>query len=81
MLVFLLGSMTINGIGGFQRTELTVEIDFSQAGLSGDSATLSQPTGLQSLEAQGLPAVVQFYGEQSLGKDGAEQLNSDAWRE
>ncbi len=80
VLAFLLGSMTINGIGGFQRTELAVEIDFSQAGLSGDSATLSQPTGLQSLEAQGLPAVVEFYGEQSLGKDGAGQLSADAWR-
>lgn len=80
VLAFLLVTMSINGIGGFQRTELAVEIDFSQAGLSGDRATLSQPTGLQSLEAQGLPAVVEFYGEQSLGKDGAAQLSRDAWR-
>ena len=80
VLAFLLGSMTINGVGGFQRVEMAVEIDFSQAGLSGDPATLSQPTGLQSLQAQGLPAVVQFYGEQSLGKEGAAQLSDDAWR-
>ena len=33
VLVFLLGTMTFNGIGGFQRVEMEVPIDFTQAGL------------------------------------------------
>jgi len=46
VLVFLLGTMTINGIGGFQRVEVEVPIDFTQAGISaGASAPVhSRPT-------------------------------------
>ncbi|HSG35254.1 MAG TPA: phosphate ABC transporter permease PstA, partial [Sphingomonadaceae bacterium] len=36
---------------------------------------------VQTLEAQGLPAVVDFYAERSLGPEGAAQLNRQAWRE
>ncbi|WP_338447575.1 phosphate ABC transporter permease PstA [Pelagerythrobacter marensis] len=81
VLAFLLGTMTLNGIGGFQRTELTVPIDFTEAGLTGDPAVLSQPGGLQNLEAQGLPAVVQFFAERELGPEGAAELGNGAWRE
>ncbi len=41
ILFILLGNMTINGIGGFQRAELQVPIDFAESGLAGDQATLS----------------------------------------
>mgnify|MGYP000423383762 CR=1 FL=1 len=38
-----------HGIGGFQRAELEVPIDFTQAGLSADPATMDSPQALQSL--------------------------------
>ncbi|WP_379550180.1 phosphate ABC transporter permease PstA [Qipengyuania sp. DGS5-3] len=81
VLIFLLGSMTLNGIGGFQRVEMNIPIDFSEAGLSGDANSLAGPAGAQSLEAQGLPAVIDFYAEQALGEEAAEELDSDAWRD
>ncbi|MBM0168846.1 phosphate ABC transporter permease PstA [Altererythrobacter sp. C41] len=81
VLAFLLVTMTLNGIGGFQRAELTVPIDFKEAGIAGDPAVLSQPGGMQNLEAQDLPSVVEFFAEQELGPQGAAQLGSGAWRE
>ncbi len=80
VLAFLLVTMTMNGIGGFQRTELAVPIDFTNAGIAGGENSLSQPSAMQTLEAQGLPAVVQFYAGEALGADGAAQVSPDAWR-
>ena len=34
ILAFLLVSMTMNGIGGFQRAELRVPVNFAQSGLT-----------------------------------------------
>ncbi len=81
VLALLLANMTINGIGGFQRAELVVPIDFTEAGISGNADTLAMPNAAASLEAQGLADVVNFYAERSLGTDGAAGLNEDAWRE
>lgn len=81
VLAFLLVTMTINGIGGFQRTELSVPIDFTEAGLSADPQVMAQPQAVQTLESQGLPAVVEFYAEQSLGAEAASELSGNAWRE
>lgn len=81
VLIFLLGSMTFNGIAGFQRAELSVTIDFPASGLSGDAASLSEDTGLQTLEMQGLPDVVAFYAEESLGPEAASGVSTEAWRE
>jgi len=81
ILFILLGNMTINGIGGFQRAELQVPIDFAQSGLSGDESTLSQPGAVQMLESQGLPQVVEFAAQQNLGEEGAAQLSEHAWRD
>ena len=80
ILFVLLGNMTINGVGGFQRAELRVPVDFAASGIAGDEATLSQPTAMQTLEMQGLPAVITFSAEQALGEAGAAQLSEDAWR-
>ncbi len=49
VLAFLLSTMIVNGIGGFQRAELTVPIDFTQAGIAGDETTLSGPEAVNSL--------------------------------
>lgn len=81
VLAFLLVTMTLNGIGGFQRAELTVPVDFTEAGIAGDPAVLSQPGGMQNLAAQGLPSVVESFAEQELGARGAEELGDGAWRE
>lgn len=81
VLAFLLITMTINGIGGFQRAEMNVTIDFTEAGLSGDAATLSQPGAVQSLEAQGLPATVEYFAAEQLGEDGGAAISDSAWRQ
>ncbi len=81
VLLFLLSSMTLNGIGGFQRVELNVPVDFSEAGIAADPVAMQQPGAVQSLEAQGLPAVIEFYAEQELGAEGAAELDPNAWRE
>ncbi|MHA7818192.1 MAG: phosphate ABC transporter permease PstA [Erythrobacter sp.] len=81
VLIFLLGNMVSNGIGGFQRAELDVTIDFPESGISGDENTLSGSGALQSLEMQGLEGIVQFYAEESLGVEGAAEVSRDAWRD
>ncbi len=81
VLLFLLGTMLFNGAGGFQRAELEVPIDFTQAGMSVDASGLSQSEALQRLQAQGLPDLVQFAASQHLGDAGAAGLSPEAWRE
>lgn len=81
ILIVLLANMTINGIGGFQRAEMKVPIDFAASGISGDASTLNQSGALQMLEMQGLPEVVSFAAEQAIGEAGSQELSQDAWRE
>jgi phosphate transport system permease protein len=81
VLVFLLGNMLVNGIGGFQRAEMTVTIDFPASGLTGDAVSLTAPSASQTLEMQGLPDIVTFYAEQDLGAEAAAQLSPEAWRD
>ena len=81
VLVVLLGNMLINGIGGFQRAELEVTIDFAKSGVSGDAVSLSAPTAAQTLEMQGLPDIVTFFAEEQLGKDAAREISPDGWRD
>ncbi|HSG34993.1 MAG TPA: DUF3333 domain-containing protein, partial [Sphingomonadaceae bacterium] len=42
VLLLLLFNMGLNGIGGFQRAELAVTIDFPQAGLAADRTVMAQ---------------------------------------
>lgn len=81
VLLFLLGTMTLNGIGGFQRVELEVPIDFTQAGIAADPANMDQPGAIQTLEAQGLRDVVQYFAQENLGEEAASQLGGQAWRD
>ena len=81
VLAILVVSMTMNGIGGFQRAELTVPVDFRSAGLTIDAKRLEDPDAVQALETAGLPMVIQSAAEAALGVQGAEQLGGDAWRE
>ncbi len=79
VLVFLLGSMLSNGIGGFQRTVFEVSIDMSRLAIS-VPATDNESSAIRSLQSQGLPEIVQFAAEETLGAEGAAQINSQAWR-
>ena len=80
VLGFLLTTMTINGVGGFQRVEARVSIDFAGNGFAVDPRVLAQDGALQSLQAQGLREVVEFAAVQDLGEAAAEELSSEAWR-
>ena len=80
-LVFLLGTMMWNGLGGFQRAELKVPIDFAEAGLSLDPTQSDRIQSIRSLEAQGLSSVIEYYATDALGQEAAAELNPDAWRE
>lgn len=81
VLIFLLGNMLVNGIAGFQRTEMAVTIDFPASGVRGDATSLTAPTAAQTLEMQGLPDVVEFFAEEQLGRDAAAEIAPDAWRD
>src|SRR5690349_3856207 len=78
VLLFLLVTMTANGIGGFQRATLTVPVDFSVAALSAPTG-VAESAAVRSLETQGLPEVVLFSAEKALGEDGAAQIGAYAW--
>ena len=80
ILAFLLVAMSFTGLGGFQRAELKVPIDFTQAGLAGDANSLAQTDAVLSLERQGLPDVVNYFASEAIGDDGANEINSQAWR-
>jgi phosphate transport system permease protein len=80
MLAILLVSMTVNGIGGFQRATLKVPVDFTSVGLTLPQGLPDDAAMVRSLEAQGLPDLVTFNAEQALGEEAAKQLDSDAWR-
>jgi phosphate transport system permease protein len=79
VLVFLLVTMLMNGLGGFQRATLTVPVDFTVAALSAP-AGVPENAAVRSLETQGLPAVVRFSADKALGEDGGAQIGTDAWR-
>jgi len=80
VLVFLLVTMTINGIGGFQRVTVKVPVDFAQVGLTIPGGIEDRSAIVRSLENQGLPDLVEFAAERELGEQAAGELNSDAWR-
>jgi len=81
VLIFLLGNMLSNGIGGFQRAELEVPIDFTQTGITTDEGTLTGPDALRMLEMQGLSQVVDSAAEQALGAEGAAEVSREGWRD
>src|SRR5688500_5843125 len=80
VLLFLLVTMTVNGIGGLQRVTLQVPIDFSEVGLTVPAGMTDRAAIVHSLQDQGLPDVVAFSAERALGKEAAGELNADAWR-
>ena len=80
-LLLLLFNMAWSGIGGFQRTELAVEINFVESGLTLAEPGASAIETMRSLDDQGLRTVVTDAARASLGAEGARQLNMESWRE
>ncbi len=80
VLVFLLGTMIWNGLGGFQRTVFDVPVSFEGMGLT-VMQTDNEGAAIRALQSQGLPEIVSFAAEKTLGEAGAAQINSEAWRE
>ncbi|MEM6585900.1 MAG: phosphate ABC transporter permease PstA [Pseudomonadota bacterium] len=81
VLILLLGNMLYNGIGGFQRAELAVPINFAEQEMQVDEVSLAAPTAMQTFETQGLDETVAIFAEEALGEAGAEQISTDSWRE
>ena len=81
VLLLLLGNMLMTGASGFQREELRVPIDFSQAGIAASADDLAAVDAVQRLERQALPTLVQDAAVEALGADGAAGLSKDAWRD
>src|SRR5687768_6595902 len=80
VLVFLLVTMTINGIGGLQRVTLQVPVDFSEVGLTVPAGMTDRAAIVRALQDQGLPELVEFSAERALGEEAADELSPDAWR-
>jgi len=80
VLVFLLGSMILNGLGGFQRVTLKVPVDFTAASLTVPTGVTDRAYAVRSLGDQGMADVVRFSAERTLGEDAAAELSPDAWR-
>lgn len=81
VLVFLLGNMLFNGIGGLQRAELKVPIDFSEQSMQVDEVSLQADTAMQIFEIQGFAETVESAASQVMGEEGAAQISDQAWRE
>ena len=80
VLLFLLVSMTLNGIGGFQRVTVQVPVHFGEVGMVVPAGVTDRAVIVRSLESQGLPNLVEFSAQAALGNEGAKQINPDAWR-
>ena len=80
VLIFLLVTMAMNGIGGFQRTELRVPVDFAATPVTVMPDTSDERAVAQSLERQGLRDIIEYSATEVLGEEGAAQVNSEAWR-
>ena len=81
VLAFLLVTMTLNGFGGFQRVEVKVELNLAENPISVPAELPSGSNGVDLLKNSGLPEILEFYAEQSLGAPAAAQLSEVAWRQ
>jgi phosphate transport system permease protein len=81
VLAFLLFSMTANGIGGFKRTEIKLDLDFPQSGMVIDAKRLTQEDPMGGLELAGLKRSVEAAAVSNYGPKGTDLISADAWRE
>ena len=81
VLAFLLVTMSANGIGGFQRAELKVPVNFANGVVQVDPSQLAAGDPAAVLDSAGLPALIDSELERAYGKDGARLVIDGAWRE
>jgi phosphate transport system permease protein len=81
VLAFLLWTMTANGIGGFQRTELRVPVDPTGNALTLDPSQLERADAVSALEIAGLPQLIELSAAKSAGPLAARHVDRNAWRE
>jgi phosphate transport system permease protein len=80
-LAFLLISMTANSLGGFQRTNLKLALDFPALGLTVTEAQLRGPDAALLLGNSGLQDAVGLSADAQFGPDGAALIAESGWEE
>lgn len=78
-LAFLLVTMVGNGIGGFQRTTVTLSIDFPSLNLPITRAQLNGPGADLALAGAGLEGAVGRAAEQAFGEGGSDVVADTGW--
>jgi len=78
-LAYLLISMMHAGLGGFSRTEVTVQIDFPKAPIVLDPASVRGPNADAALAAVNWQQLTDQAAEDSLGKGDSAWLAPSAW--
>ncbi|TKD50626.1 phosphate ABC transporter permease PstA [Sphingomonas baiyangensis] len=78
-LVFLLGTMLINGAGGFVRTEIALPLDFPALSLDVEREQLAQRGADLALAGAGLQNAVGVAAVSAFGDEGEDYLADNAW--
>ncbi|MHA6723569.1 phosphate ABC transporter permease PstA [Sphingomonas sp. RS2018] len=78
-LAFLLGTMALSGVRGFQRTEVKLSIDFTALALPVTQAQLDGPGADLALAGAGLQNAVSVAAVSAFGPDGDTVIADSAW--
>jgi len=78
-LAFLLATMLSSGLRGFQRTEVTLSIDFAEISLPVRPAQLAGPGADLALAGAGLQNAVSGAADTAFGEGGADYIAPSAW--
>ncbi len=78
-LAFLLVTMLANGLGGFTRAEVKLDINFRQSGLVISPAALEGPGADAALATANVEAAVRNAMETQYGEEGSRMLSDRAW--
>src|SRR5215213_3573014 len=78
-LAFLLGTMALNGVGGFMETRVKVAVDFPRSDLFLDPASLGGSGAQAALAAADIEGVVAAAAQAQYGPAGADLISEAAW--
>lgn len=78
-LAFLLGTMALNGAGGFMETRVKVAIDFPRSDLFLDPAALRGPDAKAALAGADIEGTVAAAAQAQYGPAGADFISEAAW--
>ncbi len=77
-LVFLLFTMLGQGVRGFQRTEIAVDLDFPTLTSGATAVSITGPNADSALNSMDVPGLVELAVSQQYGADGGELFTSAA---